>query len=149
MAFYNVYRVHGSTCSATFYFIAPVDTEVTPFRCHVQPSNSSGFTEAIGVQDRSLRTYTRWKHGGNSHDTKAIVRVKNYMSTKRMFGLKSIDQEDDFTGTSTAGPNNPWYWVTGCSTVDDSNISISLDIRVIVDFTFYVEFCKIKKVGIS
>lgn len=149
MAFYEKYRVHGSKCMCTFYALNAQDTSVVPKRAFVYPSNTPGWTDNIQMQSRSIRSYNRWKHIGSQNGLRSLAAVKNYMSTKRMYGLKSIAQEDNFTGTATTDPVDKWYWAIGMNTVNDSNFGVTEVHTVVVDIIYYVEFCKLKSVSIS
>lgn len=147
MNFYNAYRVHGSKIRATFYYLDTENHDEID-RCLVYPSHISGWSTSVTVVNRSERTYGRHRHlqaGGY----KKFATVKNYMSTKRMFGVKSII-DDDFTGGVSSDPTKQWYWLVGHNSVNDANYtSGEHTVHIIVDIVYYTEFCMIKTVGPS
>lgn len=126
--FYSKYRVNGMAIS-----IQGGNTNSnTPLLFSVYPALTSSLPstpDAVFSQPYS-KTVSVPQASGNSK-----VTIKNYMSTKKIYGYTNIDQEDDFTADYNANPVNLWYFIVyGYS----SNSSIPT-FQGIVRITYYVE----------
>lgn len=64
---------------------------------------------------------------------------KNYMSTKRIWGSKNVD-DDDFYGRTDTGtnPTDLWYWHISVNNADASAMATGDYMEVSI--TYYVEF---------
>lgn len=138
---YATERIHGSEINVNFLNIG---NDI--YRCVVFPLNitilQNGQT-TYSMNDMIEQPYA--KHGtltGSSAVAKLIIR--NYMSTKRMFGYKDISLNDDFSCATqiqpgNVAPTNQWVWVvavqsmTGASAPDQNVITE-------VKITYFSEF---------
>lgn len=136
--FYGRYRVNGMSIN-----VSGVNTNSTnPLFIAVWPSLNSS-TPASTSSVLSL-PYVKYRTTGQSSGNARIF-VKNYMSVKKMFGYKSIDQEDDFTAGTGASPTNLMYFhVYGYSTSGSVPT-----FQGIVSITYYVEFYDRNQLAIS
>lgn len=62
--------------------------------------------------------------------------LTNYMSTKKMWGKKSISDED-FCAETGLNPINQWYWIVN---IDDVLSSGNQDSEMYVEIHYYVKF---------
>lgn len=60
--------------------------------------------------------------------------IKNYMTTKKMYGVRRL--EDDDGADVTANPVNPWYWIIGVFDHAGNSATITYSLQI----SFYVEF---------
>lgn len=103
-AFYNLYRVNGVSCEV----IGCNTNSTTPLTFVLYPSldpTPPGTTSGV-LSTPYAKSVVTSISAGNSKMT-----LKNYMSTKKIFGFKNIDQNPEFESAVTGSPVNLWYWV--------------------------------------
>lgn len=101
----------------------------------IYPTRSnSPLSDANGIKQVQ---YGRWKSmTGNAAIGKLTVR--NRMTTKKMWGIKSIMYADDFDHTvGGAGPLNEWFWILVGGPDDGLGFSAYTDIRITYICQFY------------
>lgn len=124
---YHNYRVHKShifirTASASQAF----KMSVVPTSIPVMPLNINTAYEYPYAKVKTVSTTV-------SPDCK----MSSYMYTKRIWGLRSIEYEDNCQAQVDAVPNNQWYWKLFFSSFDGTtNMTLHMDIMLV----YYVEF---------
>ena len=150
---YNKYRVHGSkivmTVSATrntAYAPSNTDTvhdySVANFMYYVsvKPSNNSGGSNPLSINNQCIDPYVRYAlvgfvNGGGSQKT-----LKNYMSTKKILGVKSMDEDDELSAATSSDPSSLWYWVITATESDGSTQSgATTHLQLLIKIDYYVE----------
>lgn len=131
--FYTYYKVHGSSIKVTF--LPTVSTVANSnLVCSVCPTLGIMSTGSFTSVDLMEQPYANWTISGPANG--GVIRtLKKYMSTKKIFGQKQID-DDDFEGVFSGNPQNPWYWSVFAFPVDGSS-TFTLD--MVVQVTYYVE----------
>lgn len=125
------YRVHKSTI-----FVRLART-TEPMKFAVTPSTDP--SKPANMQIAFETPYTRRRTITSSIQPNA--QVFNSMFTKKIYGVKSITQEDDFTantvGTTSQNPNKEWFWVINSVSYDGiTNNTAHADISLV----YYIEF---------
>lgn len=108
-ALYGSYRVFSSTITVA----------------SVNPSSTLGYTVVVVPLNNdpgsspSTSVITSWV--GNPYARRALVgyagsptvKVRNTMSTERIYGSKMVYFDDNFSSPCTSSPANNWYWAVG------------------------------------
>lgn len=136
-AFYNYYRVLGIAYDVEF---ASTNSS-TPVSLIVVPTLSSATPTAIAALSLPYsKTRTVGQAGGMSR-----ARVKGFMSTRKINGMKSIEFEDNFGAPIGSDPNDKWYihvmGYAGASAAPTGFATIKM--------TYYIEFYERKTLAIS
>lgn len=132
MSLYYNFRVHGSKIRVEY--INGRTGQTPPIA--LVPVNSAaipGYSDIDQIGEDPYSKSAIMSVAGGSKDRYVI---KSYMTTKKFFGYKSINQETDFVGSATLNPNIQFYWNIYAASYDVNNVSI--EIRVTV--TYFVEF---------
>lgn len=101
------------------------------------PTTSAIAIAANDINMNLRNPYSKNKVAGTSGGSNRIT-VSNYMTTKKIFGEKSI-AEDDYEADVGAQPTNQWYWTWNAATGD---LGTSITGNMIVEITYYVKFFK-------
>jgi hypothetical protein len=127
MALYQRFRVHSSLIRVGLvYQSTGCQFGTCPSNATTTPSNLNNLMES---------PYAKWltTYNGIGIDAKII----DHMQTKEIVGIKSIDEDDQFAGTSTASPARLWYWILHAETFDTNttgsmrlNFSIEYDVEL-------------------
>lgn len=129
--FYNKYRVRGSKIK-----IYAVATSGSHFPCKISVYPQDDSSTATGVDNAAARPNSRTSitngYGGPS------TRIKNYISTKKQLGVKSINEETSYAAVITGNPNIMWYWCISVGTLDATTNIAGLYVEV--EVTYYTEF---------
>lgn len=72
--------------------------------------------------------------------------LRNYITSKKMFGIKSLAQEQAYSAAINANPASQWYWQVVTTALDGvSNFSYYL----IVTLTYYTQFYSRNELNLS
>lgn len=132
MALYRNFRVNASKIKIEFVNGA---TGLTP-SVAVIPVNAGAipsYTRIGQVQEDPYSRSGLMSIAGGSKDRYVTI---NYMTTKKFFGYKSINQESDFIGDASNDPVLQWYW----SIYGSSYTGAAVTIEFRVTITYYSEF---------
>lgn len=134
-------RIHGSEINVNFLNIG---TDI--YRCVIFPMNITLLSNAqttYTMNDLIEQPYA--KHGTlTTINGVAKLQIKNYMSTKRIFGYKDISLNDDFScdttpSFSTVAPTNKWYWVVAVQSMTGAS-NPAQNVFTEVKITYFSEF---------
>lgn len=130
LALYKNYRVHSSAIHVEL--AQSGSTAHAPWLISVRPNSTNTF---LGRIPETESPYCKYIVGtGNEVSS---VKLYNYMGTKKLLGLKSIDQEENLTGDSANFPATQWYWSVSMSSMDAiTNISCERMVKI----TYWIEF---------
>lgn len=130
-ALYNSYRVRSSSAWAE-----TVNTGTVPIITILLPTNVDP-----GASPSSAYVISSRQQPYAVSETGALVggpvsRLHNTMSTKKIYGSKMTDVDDNFASLVTSVPNNNWYWVINhyCLAVSPSAIIMNFYMEIEVDF---------------
>lgn len=139
-ALYNNFRVYASKC--TIKAIGSSTGSAANVKLALCPTTTNVITTASVL---SRFPYAKTRLISNSSGMN-IGNLSNYMTTKKMFGLNDIKQNNDFAGVAnnlfgnTVGvPLNQWYWHIACDSINGSTV-LDGSLFVDVELTYYVEF---------
>lgn len=114
-AFFDRYVVIGSKIVVNFE-----NTGATsPATFYIYPSRDNQDPIATGAVDPMELPNSRWKTAGTrTGGSMAFVRLKNYMTSAKMFGVSKshVKDTDGYGATFSANPvanQGLWYWVLG------------------------------------
>lgn len=139
---YNDYRVYASSCRVEFCATA---TSNVPVVCLINASDSATGIASLGLLAATLNPYSRHTYTGASTGNRAVVALKNYMTTKRIFGEKNA-QDEDYKAVVTANPTNSWFWNIGTASSDGATSAALIGV---VYITYYVEFSNLTALDYS
>lgn len=105
-----------------------------PCKVAIYPSNDS--TTPLAIDSAAAASFSRVGitngYGGKN------LTLKNYMSTKRMFGVSSLnDEKHSYSHDNASNPTFPWYWHIRGDTLNGANIA---SYYAEVEITYYCEF---------
>ncbi len=126
-ALYTRFRVHSSKIRLWYV------NGTTGFQYGCIPSNST--TMPVTFQDMEESPYSKWKVAYTNVGYDVVV--ENDISTKEIVGIKSVDEDDQFAGSSTAVPGRQWYWVIHSQVYDNAT---SATLLVNAEIEYDVEF---------
>lgn len=134
---YTRYRVHGSKCVARFMSTANGSANFA--KITVCPSPADPITTANII---SRFPYAKTKLIGSSVGQN-IMTITNFMATKKMLGIKSIDSDPEYDGDMNADgsgsvPQIPWYWHISADSINGST-TFDGSIYVDIEITYYCE----------
>lgn len=136
--FYGSYRVYGSKIQSQVFYMTSGSTAAnyTTFMAVYPTLNDTISTYPYPLEEYPYCTVknTNIYQQGNPQN-----KIKKYMSTAKIFGVKpiSVKTEDDFTAIVTANPVNDFYWNVVCGTLDASS---DATLKVWVKITYYAEY---------
>ncbi len=126
---YNRYRVFASS----------ITIHITNFtvdmgmRFVLFPTNESAVN---GVSNVLSSPYAKFKHVGSPTGID-VGTMKHYMTVSKMRGQRGVSTDMDWTGSTGGNPQRIVFW--GLS-FESSNRVDALDIALLIQMTFYVEF---------
>lgn len=123
---YNNYRVLGSKITVVF-------TSGTDGLGYVGVAPQTTTSAPSVLTDMMEEPYGRYK-ATTGYQAKGQTIVKNYMKTKKMFGMKSILYDDTCAAAMGSNPTQQWYWNVWGIAVDSLNISQFATVQL----TYYV-----------
>lgn len=141
---YDNYRVLGSKYKVE---IMPGDNgngNYVKFALYPTRSLTDYQTDSLAEEPYSKSCFV----GGSAATSRRFM--TSYMSTKKLFGVKSIEQQESFSGLTGgtlvgSNPANVWYWVLDFDSVAGAPIgSTWLNITVV----YYVELFNRKTLGV-
>lgn len=127
--FYTRYRVYASKCHVSFDSEDSADGSV----CMVVPCLEN---TSFLASDTAMETpYARYKTLGISAGINR-VNVSNYMESSKLFGVKAINYDVDYSSTMDNNPPQQWYWHVAVATTDGSSFP---NVNYTAKITYYVE----------
>lgn len=135
--FYKKYRVYASSIEVDFFqdqAAAAGLNNVWILPTSEEPTSVTYGIVSVGENPYSVTgSITPYVGNGTS-------RLKHYMTTKKMFGERDINDNlyEGSTGNFGTGANPPslWYWVVGGETTD---VTVPIKVRATAKVTYYVE----------
>ncbi len=125
-ALYKRFRVHSSLIR-----IQPVSfTQGFQVSCTPSQSASTPATNAIAME-LPYTKYAVW-YAGIGY----MAMLENDISTREIVGIKSIDEDDQFAGTTSASPARLWYWIINVESFDGTTSAV---VRCNIEIEYYVE----------
>lgn len=140
MAIYEKYA--GMACKIR---VTLVNLGSTGVRYSVFPLNTA--TSPGTLQSALSLPFAKTGMVGNSGGSNKVT-ITNFITTRKMQGQPTghFQTDDDEEGTSSANPNNAWYWHVMLESGDGvSNMNVEYQIQL----TFYVEFSERTYIGVS
>lgn len=127
---YNKWRIHGSSILVRF-----ANSDSTNQILAVTPANSDITGE--GSQAFLDQSYSKFTQVGPlTGNGKGVV--KSYMTTKRMYGLKRIDQEEDLVGLTTpTDPSQLWYWNVNLFNANNASTTGG---QLYIEIMYFIEY---------
>lgn len=130
-SFYDKQRTRGTKLSVQ------MSNTNTTTPCIVSLFPSTLATALSTPQEIMSQPYCSTSLMSISAGTSRSHSLSRYMSTKKMFGLKSIDEEDNLASLIGTTPTDQWYWHIY---IFSPSGSTSVTAMGIVSMTFFVEF---------
>lgn len=146
--FYRKYKVNA--CKIHVQIIrnsASASTDTTYQLACVRPITEETYSAFIGDNATQAGTdkYARSATLANSTANNSSCHIRNYMTTKKLFGYhyNNLDTSESLIGelgTPPAAPSELWYWIVTLSSFDGV-ITLATDPQVLVkvDLTYYCE----------
>lgn len=126
---YTRYRVHGSKMKAEFVTVS----STVPTQYVIVPT-SNPLVYATPVMSRL--PYARRRIAATSAG-QPLSTLKTYMSTKKIFGLKTLGAETDYSAATGSNPAFDWYWHVSADSIDGAS---SIAFQAQITITYYVEW---------
>lgn len=101
----------------------------------IYPATNPLSTADLATKVPSEYPYCTTKLMGPLASSRSNAVVKKYMSTKKIYGLKT-SSESDFQGTTSTSPDHLWYWNLFCQSPTTSTAPFT----VYLELTFYCNF---------
>lgn len=136
--FYERYKVHGSKVKVQ-PIVASGSSANAVVRWYLLPSASS--TIPTDYANAVNQPYTRKLITG-TRDGKNTGVMKQYMSTKKMFGLATLNDED-YGAVVNGNPALLWYWQTVANIYNGTG-TIETGVYADIEITYYCEFYRRK-----
>lgn len=132
-AFYGRYRVHSSKAQVQ---VLNVNTSAANSTIIVAliPTNNAGL-QSIPVEDVNTLPYCKYTTIAAASGGPMPAKLTNYMSTRKMQGLKNV-YDEDYGSVMGASPLKQWFWDLSYQNMD---VSSTVTIRVLITITYYVE----------
>lgn len=130
--FYNYYVVNGSSINVKFLSRSnsgPTANSIVA----IIPSLVDGLPGSVNPETISTYPNVRYTLSGTGDGAKSYSMLKNYMSTKKMFGEKYLDH--DFKSIMVSNPADLWYWIVCAQTLDGTT---GPSWGMLVTITYYV-----------
>lgn len=129
--FFNRYRVHGCKIIVKF-----TNNKTTAISVGLYPSLSNA--GPTGGENVAEIPYSKQTVIAGTEGTPQAT-LSQYMSTKRMFGVQSISQNEGTSAAYNADPLAPWYWMINVQTaVGIAGLDFVLDVKLIMMVEFYI-----------
>ncbi len=137
--FYSKYLVYSSRIKV----MCVDDTSATTTQLVVVPKTEQTFDLDMDTQHE--KPYTKFRIiPPNKQD---VVTVTNYMTTKKMLGLKDLSTQNSlYTAEAPSNPTNGWFWHVGAGSFNELDTSV-LRCRVMIEY--YVAFFDRKPLSAS
>lgn len=132
--FFKKYRVNACKIKFDLTFL---DTAGTIW---CVPTNE---TTAMSVALCGEVPYAKYYSAPTSVDS---PRIQHYMTTKKIFGMQSINQDDLYSSATNADPSKVWYWHLGYSVY---NLTTNANVWCNVQLTYYSTFFERLQLGQS
>lgn len=135
--FYKKYRVYASAIKV--HYMSDQQAAAGLTNVWILPTPELPTTVSYGISSLNENPYAKTSMLV-PYVGRGSTFLKHYMSTKKMFGEKLINEDgyEGKTGNLGTGsdPINKWYWTVGGETVTGSDLKVHMTITM----TYYVEF---------
>jgi hypothetical protein len=132
-AIYGSYRVTGSDILVEGINSSPTH----PVRLIVGAANvdpggtpSAAYVLSLAEQPYSKSTIVSLAGG-------PTARVRNHLTTERIYGNPMVMYDDNFSAPTTASPSNNWWWVIGLYAQSLFTQVFTLNVTIEVEIEFY------------
>jgi hypothetical protein len=132
-AIYGAYRVTGSDIMVEATNSSPTH----PVRLIVGATNvdpggtpSAAYVLSLAEQPYAKSTIVSLAGGPAS-------KIKNQLSTERIYGNPMVKYDDNFSAPTTASPSNNWWWVIGIYAQSLFTQVFTVNVTMEVDIEFY------------
>lgn len=129
--FYNKYRCRGSKI-----VVRAAATSGSHFPCKLVVYPQDDNATVTGVDNAAARAFART--GVTSGYGGPVTTLKNYMTSKKQFGVKSINEETSYAAAVNANPSLRWYWCISVGTLDLTTSIAGMYAEI--EITYYTEF---------
>jgi len=144
--FYNKYRVLA--CKADFTVNQFASTNGNVCQLVLLPTTDYTGTVLQTIITNSQQPYAITKYTNVNQGAGAIIRMRSYKSSAKMFGVTkdTVQNDDPYAALINADPAETWEWVIGQVPMDGaSTMSAFMSFTI----TYYVEFFDRKPLGAS
>lgn len=127
---YNRYRVHKSQIVVEL-LNSTIASHIT-----ITPTTD-------GTWPATLRTALESNYTASMPISSSVFRMvkDRSISTKKIFGMQSITQDDLYQSVCTTSPSRQWYWrIMGESFDGVTNVSIRVNVRIVYEVEFFERF---------
>lgn len=151
-AFYESYRVVASKVvvdinATRSWAYAPgstnsrVDYSVADLQYYVSLRPTDTLTNnGYSIEEQVVDPYCRYGIVSTVNGNKSAIRLKHYMTTKKILGLKSLSEDDDLVSAINSNPPNLWYWnMTATETDGTTAVNDPTHLEGLLVMTLYVE----------
>lgn len=134
-AFYSRYRVHGSKCKVDILNLN-TNTANSSVMFTLIPS-ASVLTSALNPVEIAQNRYGKYVLLSPSSGGYSPRIISNYMSTKKILGVKSINP-DEYSSPVNTFPVEQWFW--NIQALNINFVPQTFDCVSIITVTYYMEF---------
>jgi hypothetical protein len=99
----------------------------------------------LAVMDPTEWPYTKWRTLGPSTTSKSVGTVKNYLSTKKVYGYKAATNTNFIASVAGPNPTNLWYWNVFIANPALTATTFTISLKIV----YYVIFFQRPEIGIS
>jgi len=137
---YSRYLVYASRIRVTFYPNTGLSIGSYLGTVFIQPVIGTTGVQATSMTDIMEMPYIKSREcmGGNVNPNQPFT-MTHYMTTKKMWGCKDVEDDDDYQAEYSNNPANQWRWVVGIC----NNIAGGIFAGYIkTEIKYYVKFLK-------
>jgi hypothetical protein len=132
-ALYSSYRVLGSRCQASVVNTSDTPSELSLLPLNVDPGASPSSNIALYSKEQPYAKFKMVPTKGGP-----VTVLDNNISTRRIFGGKMTDFDDNFSALTSTIPNNNWYWMISLySQFVGTSSQLHVNVIVDIDVEFY------------
>lgn len=133
---YQRYRVSGSLIQVNFSPLSSSGSNLPMVGVVVPRAEDESISSLNAVCELPYAKMVNVS--GNTADSAQHWQVSNYMTTKKMFGIKDIE-DLDYSSVVTSNPTAYWLWSVYTDSSNEASTSI---VAITVKITYYVKFYK-------
>lgn len=145
---YQEFLVHASKVKVELVNLTPVGSTPGALNVALYPIMENNAT--VTTMDGNEQAYARTAFIGDSSGSSKVI-LKNFMKTKKMIGVKDLEDDEQNRGSYNSSPVslNLWDWALDVTSVDDSTASTTRAIGLKTVITYYVQFLQRPVVSLS
>lgn len=130
VTFYASYRIKASKIMVEVVNTSPSSViQVTVLPTNLDPTGSPGADYNVAAR---LQPYARSKMASSQGGP--VTRVKNSMTTQRIYGNPMVKFDDKFGAVGTSNPENMWFWVIALYSLASIPSDTPVLMNVFIDF---------------